>query len=220
MIADAKAEDAHIESQPMVFFPMFQQTGNNSAETLRVQSESMYASALEVRVAGDPLTIANALREELARVVPAMPLLRVRTFDQQIAQSLTQERLITNLAAGFGILALVIACIGVYGLMAYSVSQRTREIGVRMAIGAERGGILWMILAEGAALACIGIGIGVAGAFGAAKLVASQLYGISPNDVATFLIAAAVLAVVAMAACFVPALRATRVDPMIALRYE
>ena len=220
MIADAKAEDAHIESQPMVFFPMFQQSGNTSFETLRVQSESMYASALEVRVAGDPLTISNALREELARIAPAMPLLRVRTFDQQIAQSLTQERLITNLAAGFGVLALVIACIGVYGLMAYSVSQRTREIGVRMAIGAARGGILRMILGEGAALATIGIVIGVAGAIGAAKLVASQLYGISPNDVATFVAASAVLALVAMSACFVPALRATRVDPMIALRYE
>lgn len=221
MIRDAKAEDAHIESQPMVLFPMFQRTGNLSLfETARVQSESMYATALEVRVAGDPMSIANALQSELARVVPDLPVIRVRTFDQQIARSLTQERLITNLAAGFGALALVIACIGVYGLMAYSVGRRTREIGVRMAIGAARGGILQMILAEGAALAAIGIAAGVAGAIGAAKLVSSQLYGTSPNDLATFLTAAAILAVVAMAACFVPALRATRVDPMIALRDE
>jgi macrolide transport system ATP-binding/permease protein len=220
MIRDAKAEDAHIESQPMVFFPMFQRSGNSTAETVRVQSESMYASALEVRVAGDPLTTANALREELARVVPAIPLLRVRTFDQQIAQSLTQERLITNLAAGFGALALVIACIGIYGLMAYSVSQRTREIGVRMAIGAARGCILRMILGEGTALAAVGIIFGIGGALGAAKLVASQLYGISPNDVASYAAACALLAFVAMVACIVPAFRATRVDPMVALRDE
>ncbi|HET9402457.1 MAG TPA: FtsX-like permease family protein, partial [Candidatus Acidoferrales bacterium] len=221
MIRDAKAEDAHIESQPMVFIPMFQRSGNLSLfETARVQSESMYATALEVRVVGDPLSIANALQLELSRAVPDLPVIRIRSFDQQIARSLTQERLITNLAAGFGALALVIASIGVYGLMAYSVGRRTREIGVRMAIGAARRGILRMILREGAALAAIGIAIGVAGSFGAAKLVASQLYGISPNDAATFVVAGAVLAIVAMAACFIPALRATRVDPLIALREE
>ncbi|HET9401987.1 MAG TPA: ABC transporter permease [Candidatus Acidoferrales bacterium] len=221
MIRDAKAEDAHIESQPMVFFPMFQRSGNLSLfETARVQSESMYATALEVRVVGDPLSIANALQLELSHAVPDLPVIRIRSFDQQIARSLTQERLITNLAAGFGALALVIASIGVYGLMAYSVGRRTREIGVRMAIGAARRGILRMILREGATLAAIGIAIGVAGSFGAAKLVASQLYGTSPNDAATFVVAGAVLAIVAMAACFIPALRATRVDPLIALRDE
>jgi macrolide transport system ATP-binding/permease protein len=220
MIRDAKAEDAHTEAQPMVFFPMFQRSGDSTAETLRVQSESMYASALEVRVAGDPLAITDALTQQLARVAPALPLIRVRSFDQQIAQSLTQERLITNLAASFGALALAIACIGIYGLMAYSVSQRTREIGVRMAIGAARSAILRMILGEGAALAAVGIVVGIGGALGAAKLVASQLYGISPNDVASYAAACALLAFVAMAACIVPAFRATRVDPMIALRDE
>lgn len=221
MIRDAKAEDAHIESQPMVFFPMFQRSGNLSQfETARVQSESMYASALEIRVSGDPLSIANALQVELGRAVPELPVIRIRSFDQQIARSLTQERLITNLAAGFGALALMIASIGVYGLMAYSVGRRTREIGVRMAIGAARSGILQMILREGATLAAIGIAIGLAGSFGAAKLVASQLYGTTPNDAETFVVAGAVLAIVAMAACMVPALRATKVDPMIALRDE
>jgi len=123
-------------------------------------------------------------------------------------------------AGSFALLALTLAALGIYGVMAYSVSQRTREIGIRMALGATSGNVLAVVLKQGATLALIGLGIGLAGSLALTRLMSSVLYGVSATDVVTFAAVSGLLAAVILAACYIPARRASRVDPMIALRYE
>ena len=136
--------------------------------------------------------------------------------EQQTSQTATQAGLLSGLAA----LALIMAAVGTYGVMSYSVSQRSHEIGIRMALGAHGGNILSLILGHGARLAAAGVGIGITAAFAGTRLMSSLLFGISPFDPLTFATVALMLTVVALAACYIPARRAMRVDPMVALRYE
>jgi predicted permease len=220
VIADAKYQDANVEAPAMVFLSILQSEPGNTPESIRAQLISQYAQNLEVRATGDPARLSDSVRQVLHEIAPDVPITQIQTLDQQIDRSLSQQRLITYLAGGFGLLAVTMACIGLYGTMSYSVGRRTKEVGVRMALGAQPRDILREVTAQGAGLALAGIVIGIVAAVGAARLVASQLYGIAPTDLITFAGAVLLLAVVALIACLIPARRATRVDPMVALRYE
>ena len=146
--------------------------------------------------------------------------LKFSTLAQQVADNLVQERLLATLAGFVGALALLLAMIGLYGVLSHLVSQQTREIGVRMAVGAQQANVLRMVLGGGMRTALVGVGLGIAGALALTRFLSSLLYGVEPTDPATFITVTLLLLGVALLACYIPARRATRVDPMTALRYE
>ena len=189
-------------------------------------SPTMYApqsgsgASFEVRTATDPQALLPAIRHVVAQLNENLPLFQVTTESQQIDRLLFQERLIARLSAFFGLLALVLACIGLYGLLSYEVSRRTREIGIRMALGAQEGDVLRLVVKQGLALAIVGAAVGIGAALGVTRYLTSMLYGVHANDPVTIGAVAVLLALVALAACYIPARRATRVDPMVALRHE
>ncbi|MGO8733510.1 MAG: ADOP family duplicated permease [Terriglobia bacterium] len=178
------------------------------------------AMHFEVRSAGDPLALISAARDAIREIDPNLALADVKTQTQMMEEALTQERLLAKLCSFFGVLALALAAIGLYGLMAYSVARRTHEIGIRMALGAHRRQILYMVLQQSVVLVAAGTVLGLLAAIATTRLIRSELYGLRPTDPLTLALAAMfMLAVGAFAACL-PALRATKVDPMVALRYE
>jgi predicted permease len=162
----------------------------------------------------------EAIRQAVRRVDAAVPIHQVRTMDEQLDRALFTERMLALLSAAFGVLATLLAAIGLYGVMAYTVARRTREIGIRIALGAERRQVLGLVLREVALLTALGIGLGVPGALGLSQLVKAQLYGLSPTDPWSMAAAAAILAAVGLAAGYAPARRAARTQPLIALRSE
>ena len=161
-----------------------------------------------------------SLRKAMHAVDPALPVAKVATLTALVDQSLTQPRFAMLLLVAFGVLSLVLACIGMYGVISFSVTRRTQEIGIRMALGAERGNIFGMVMGQGARLAGAGIAIGFAGALVGTRSLASFLYGVRPADPLTFGAVLLLFATVALLACYLPAKRATRVDPMISLRHD
>ena len=175
---------------------------------------------LAVRTAQSPTTIVKPVQSAIRDVDPEVPIDQIATAEDVVIKSLAQPRLAMVLMATFAALALVLATVGIYGVMSYTVAQATPEIGVRMALGAQSGDVLRLVLQYGGAVALAGLVIGVPVALGLSRLLSSQLFGIAPHDPATFASVAAVLAAVSMAACLVPAIRAMRVDPNVALRYE
>jgi putative ABC transport system permease protein len=175
---------------------------------------------LQVRTIGDQSALVAAIRTEVQRIDESMAVFDVRPLSAYIAASIVQERLLTVLLSFFGLLALLLASIGLYGVMAYSVSQRIPEIGVRMALGAQRRDVLRMVIGEGMKLVLLGVGLGLASAFGLTRLLKTLLFGVSPTDPLTFAMIALLLILVALLACYLPARRATKIDPMIALRCE
>jgi predicted permease len=209
VIGDVKYESSREKPVPTAYRPI-----------LQVQDQGAYSSNLEIRTEGDPLVAASGVRSAIAQVDDKLPIVGVTSFSKQLADSLRQERLIAQLVSFFGVLALLLACVGLYGVMGHAVARRTNEIGIRMALGAERHSILWMVLRETLILVIAGIAIGVPVALAAARLVSTQLYGLSAADPLTLAAAVTLLVAVAALAGYLPARRASRVDPMVALRYE
>lgn len=176
--------------------------------------------AVVVRTESDPRGLAAAVRHEVLALDGNQPLSRVLTLQELVGTSIARERASTRLLTLFGGIALLLAAIGIYGVMAYSVAQRTREFGIRMAVGADRGALLTLVLKQGLALAAIGIVVGLVAAAGLSRVMGSLLYEVTPTDPGTFVVVPVALLLAAFAACCLPALRATRVDPLVALRSE
>jgi putative ABC transport system permease protein len=176
--------------------------------------------SLVVRTSGDPLNTTAAARSEIRSLDKGIPVYNVKTMNDVLAVSVGQQRLSMLLFSSFAAIALLLAMIGIYGVTAYHVSQRTQEIGIRLALGAQVSDVMKLILKSGMALAAVGVGLGLAGAFALTRLMTSLLFGVTPTDVVTFAAVAVCLLVTALVACYVPARRATKVDPLVALRYE
>jgi predicted permease len=206
VVNDAKYMGLKEKRWPAAYFPYSQ--------------DIAYLWDFEVRFSGDPgLTIAG-VRQAIREVDPTLPISTVGTLAEQVDNSLVDQRLTAQLSTAFGLVAVLLACIGIYGLMSHSVLHRTREIGVRMALGARHGQILGLIMKEGSVLAGLGVAVGIGLALIFTRFLGSLLFGIEPVDPLTFLCVALLLCAVALTATCVPARRATRVDPMVALRYE
>jgi predicted permease len=203
VVRDTKYNDLRREIHPMMYQP-----------------HHVGVATFELRTAADPHALLPAIREVVGQVNADLPLFNVTTQSQQIDRLLFQERLVARLAGFFGVLALVLACIGLYGLLSYEVSRRTREIGIRIALGAQPERVLKLVLWQGIALAIVGAAAGIGVALGVTRYLASMLFNVRASDPWTISAVAVLLALVALAACYIPARRATRVDPMVALRYE
>jgi len=181
--------------------------------------EPQDAMAVLARTTGDPLQLAAAAREQVKAMDKDLPV-RVTTMDQLFANSVAGQRFNTSLLGIFAVVALLLAMIGVFGVINYSVAQRTHELGIRIALGAQRRDVFKLVVGQGLLLALVGVGVGVAGAVGLTHLIAGLLFGVSPTDGPTFVVVSLIVTAVAFLACYLPARRATRVDPLIALRYE
>jgi putative ABC transport system permease protein len=175
---------------------------------------------LTVRTVADPAAVTAAIRAQVRELDAGLPVFDVRTMRQVIAESLDSQRLTHLLLASFAAAALLLAVVGIYGVMSLDVARRTREFGIRMALGAQRRDACWLVVRQGMRIAAVGMAAGTFGALGLTRFLRALLFEVSPVDPATFLAVALVLAGAALAACYVPARRAMRVDPIVALRYE
>ncbi|MFN2513984.1 MAG: FtsX-like permease family protein, partial [Pyrinomonadaceae bacterium] len=209
VIGDAKFDSAKEKADRTVYRPI-----------LQVQDQGAYSNVLALRTTGDPLGLSAQVRTAITQVSNKLPILNFTTLRTQTDESLKQEKLVVQLVSFFGLLALVLSCVGLYGIMAHAVVRRTNEIGIRMALGAERANIVWMVLKESLVLVAIGLIIGVPAALGAARLISNQLFGLNPSDPVTLVTAVIVLSLVAALAGYLPARKASRVNPLTALRYE
>jgi putative ABC transport system permease protein len=176
--------------------------------------------AFVVRTKIDPMSVSSSVRQAIWSIDKSLPFTQVRTMDQRLTQSFSERRFHMILLGFFAGLALVLSAVGIYGVMSYAVTQRTREIGIRIALGAERGHVLGLVLRRGMVLTLMGAGAGLTGAFALTRFLASLLYDVHPTDAVTFTVVTVVLTAIAILACYIPARRATKVDPMVALRYE
>ena len=208
VVADTKYGNLRDESPPTLYVSWLQELRGVEAVTFGV------------RTTGEPLALMPAIRQAVRDVDPNLPLAGVSTQSQVANDSVMVERLFARLLTLFGVLAMVMAAIGLYGVMAYSVTMRTKEIGIRMALGAQRQNVLKLVLSQAMILTLIGVSLGTFGAFWLTRLMESMLFGVSATDPATFVGIALLLSVVALLASYIPARRATKVDPLVALRYE
>ena len=208
--ADARFYSLRSEVPPMAFVSAAQLTG----------SDYQFGRNIDVRAAGDPRAVETEVRRVIGETAPSLPITGVRPLREQVSGQLEQDRTIAGLSGTFGVLALLLACLGLYGTMSYRVSRRTSEIGIRMALGAQRANVLWMVMRECLFLLTVGLCVGLPLVLATTRLIAHQLFKLSPMDPPTVALAAFFLAAVSATAGFVAARRAQRVDPIVALRYE
>jgi putative ABC transport system permease protein len=208
VVADVRPDRLDEEAGPQIYVPHAQDAGWGGM-SLVVRTKG-----------GEPESLTQAVRGEVRALDRAQPVYDVKTLEQVVADSAAYRRVAALLMAGFACVALVLACVGLYGVVSYAVARRTHEIGIRMALGARPGDVLRMVLRQGGALVLAGVAVGVVAALGAAQALAGILYGVSATDASVYVFVALLLACVALLACLVPARRATKVDPMEALRYE
>jgi putative ABC transport system permease protein len=206
VVSDVKLNGVDRETPLQVYLPLAQ----NPSRSL----------CLVTRTDGNPLALASTVEQTVHSVDKELPVFNTRSMDQLLGNATAQQRLTMILLAGFAILALTLAAVGIYGVMSYAVTQRTHEIGIRMALGAKSSNVLNLVIRQGMIPALIGVVAGTAAAFALTRLMTSLLFGVSATDPKTFVVVPIVLTGVALAACFVPARRATKVDPIIALRHE
>jgi putative ABC transport system permease protein len=208
VVRSEKNEGLEVEPKAEVYLPYSQKPAYYVPRTL------------VVRTSVDPKSMLTAIRHQVELLDKDQPISEVRTLDERVALAQAGHRFPAILVGLFGALALVLAAVGMYGVMSYSVGQRLHELGIRMALGAQRTDVLRLVVREGLPLILMGLGAGLAAAFGLTRLMSSMLYGVRSTDLVTFAIVSLVLAGVAVLASYVPARRAARVDPMVALRYE
>jgi predicted permease len=205
---DIKYENIKKSAEPTVFYPYLQ------------RPDEVYAVYFEVRTAMSPLTLVPALRKALAVIDRNIPMADIRTQKIRIDESISQERLFASLSTALALLAVLLSCIGLFGLMAYNIAQRTGEIGIRKALGAAPRDVAWPVLRETFILAAAGVVVGIPVALALVRIIRGYLFGVSPYDPAALLGAAVLLVSVALLAAWIPARRAAKIDPMVALRYE
>ena len=210
VVADVKLYNMTDAAPPAVYQPFPQVTRQGFL------SDMTYV----IRSSGDPVRLGSTIREQLKAVDPDLPVLRIATMSKLVAASTSEPRFQAEIIGSFAILALLLAVIGIYGVMSYFVTERTREIGIRMAVGAKAGHVLTLVVRRGLLLVAAGVVCGAAGAWGVTRVLATLLFELKPTDPPTFAAAALLLVMVATAATFIPARRATQVDPSVALRYE
>jgi predicted permease len=203
VVGDTKYNDLRLGIEPTMYFP--KEPGGGT---------------FEVRTALNPKTLIPSIREAVRSVDSNLPMSRLMTQGEQIDRAMFQERLVAWLSGAFALLALVVACIGLYGLLSYEVTRRTHEVGVRMALGASPRQVFGLVLSRGIRVVAIGAVIGIATALGLTRYLGSLLYGVRPVDPLAYVAVTVLLLIVTLGACYIPARRATKVDPMVALRYE
>jgi ABC-type antimicrobial peptide transport system permease subunit len=206
VLRDAKYDSVREPAPPTMYVPALQNRLPNAV--------------FQVRTASDPATAVGGIREVVRRIDPTLPIVDVFTQMEHVERRFEQERLFARAYALFGLLALIVAAVGLFGLMSYSVSRRTNEIGIRMALGAQRGDVLGQIMRESMVLVVAGLAIGLALALGTGRFIATLLFGLAPTDPVTIGLAMMVMLLVAALAGYLPARLASRVDPMVALRYD
>ena len=206
VISDAKEYSSEKEPPIAVYYPFEQ-----------IAARNIY---LVVRTTQDPIQMAGAITKEIQTVDAELAVFDVNSMEERLYDSLARRRFSMLLLGGFSVVALMLAAIGIYGVMSYAVMQRTREIGIRIALGAQTGQVLKLVLGQGIRLIAMGAGMGLLAAVGLTRVMSSLLFGVSATDPVTFAVIGVLLTGVALLACYVPARRAAKVEPMIALRYE
>ncbi len=212
VVKDVKQGGLDVKTGTEIYFLQSQ-----SPETLGFTTDDMY---LLVRTSGDPMALVGSVRDAVRSLDPTLPLADVRSLERVVFESVAQPRFITRMALLFAVVALALAAVGTYGVLSYAVEQRTQEIGVRMALGAQARQVLAMILGQGARLVAVGLVLGVVGALALRQILAGMLFGVAPTDPTIFASVIVVLSAVSLAACYLPARKATRISPMVALRQD
>jgi len=207
VVADTRHEGLNADVESEVYFPLLQQ-------------KRIFGTQLAVRTAADPVGMVSAVRTQIAAIDPEAPIYNVTTLEQTLSDSVSPRRFNMLMVGIFAGIALALATVGIYGVMAFSVTQRTREIGIRMALGADRRDVLKLMARQALGVTVTGVALGLGGAWCLSRFLSSFLYGVQPTDRATFASVAMALIAVSLLACYIPARRATKVDPMEALRYE
>jgi ABC-type antimicrobial peptide transport system permease subunit len=206
VVKDAKYVNLREANRSMVYVPFTQYPSQ--------------ITEVEVRTVGDPAAAIANVRREIAAVDRRLPVLQAAEMRDQVDASIAAERLVANLSSAFGLLALTLAAVGLYGVIAFVSARRTAEIGIRMALGAQRAQVLWLVMKDALQMLAAGAALGLPAAWAASRLVSSLLFGLRAEDPSTIIVATAVLMGVGALAGFLPARRAARVDPMVALRHE
>jgi putative ABC transport system permease protein len=206
VVSDVKNDDLDEAVEPIAYSPYAQHPWS--------------IMSLVIRGTQDPTRLTSAVRSEVQALDPNLPVSNIKPVRQMIDERISPKRLMTYILAAFGLIALLLASIGIYGVMSYAVTQRTQEIGVRMALGAQALDVLKLVIKKGMAMALVGVAIGLAGAYALTRVLANLLFKVAPTDLVTFAAVSISLIVVALVACYIPARRATKVDPLVALRYE